>query len=142
MEEFPTEIQNRENTNHGVREEECRDGPISRQKDGVATDKRHDGSASTSDVSDIRLEPASIGQRFSGDSLCIKGFLEADEGECHDREVDELRSGDLDSLDGWGLYVGGSGNGTKLTNQFSTTAALLETWRKLRRAMTSTMQTQ
>ena len=88
MEEFPTEIQNRENTNHGVREEECRDGPVSRQKDGVATDKRHDGSASASDVSDIRLEPASIRQGFSRDSLRIEGFLEADEGKCHDGEVD------------------------------------------------------
>lgn len=96
VEELPTEIQNWEESNHSIRKEECRDGPITRQKDGITADKGHDGSADTSDVGDIRLEPTSVGEGVSGYPLGVEGLLEADEGECHDREVDELRGRYLD----------------------------------------------
>lgn len=60
MEEFPPEVNNREDTYHGVGEKECRDGPVAGKEDGVATDESHDRRACASEIGDVRLEPAAV----------------------------------------------------------------------------------
>lgn len=96
MEKFPPEVNNREDADHSVREEECRDGPVTGKEDGVATDESHGCGADEGDVGDVWLEPAAVWQTFPGNSLGRESFLEADEGESDDGEVDELGGGDLD----------------------------------------------
>lgn len=96
MEQFPPEIDNGEDADHGVGEEECRDGPVARKEDSVATDESHERSACASEVGDVRLEPAAVWQSFPGNALGRESFLETDEGESDDGEVDELGGGDLD----------------------------------------------
>lgn len=96
VKEFPPEVDNREDADHGVREEECRDGPVAGQEDGIATDESHDRCASASEIGDIRLKPAAIWQGFPGDPLGVESFLEADERESDDGEIDELGGSDLE----------------------------------------------
>lgn len=96
MEEFPSKVDNREDADHGVGEKECRDGPIAGKEDGVATDESHDRGADASEVGDVWLEPAAVRQSFPGNALGRESFLEPDEGESDDGEVDELGGGDLD----------------------------------------------
>lgn len=65
MEELPPKVKNGKDADHGVREKECRDGPIPWQEDGVPTNKSHDCRASAGNVSDVRLPPAAVGQGVS-----------------------------------------------------------------------------
>jgi hypothetical protein len=147
VDDLPPKEQHRKHADHGVRKEECRDGPVSREEDGVAADKSHDRGTGASDVGDVRLEPAPVGQGSSIDALGFDCFFETDEGESDDGEVDELRSGDLLFRVSF-TFIGRIGNlkrvgsHTRFTNQFNTTAALLETCRKLSRAMRRTTPTQ
>lgn len=145
VEEFPPEVNNREDADHSVREEECWNGPVAGKEDGVTTDESHGCGADASEVGDVWLEPAAVWQGLPGNALGRESFLEADEGESDDGEVDELGGGDLDlELVGCtGKKLGSEVRAhTKLTNQFSTTDAPLDTCRKLNRPMTSTMPTQ
>lgn len=96
MEQFPAEVNNREDADHGVGEEECRDGPVARKEDGVATDESHKCGACAGEVGDVWLKPAAVWQCFPGNALGRESFLETDEGESDDGEVDELRGGDLE----------------------------------------------
>lgn len=97
MEKLPPEVNNREDADHSVGEEECRDGPVAGKEDGVATDESHGCGADEGDVGDVWLEPAAVWQTFPGNALGRESFLEADEGESDDGEVDELGCGDLGS---------------------------------------------
>lgn len=92
---FPEDEQDREDANHGIRKEKGGNAPLSRQKDGVATNKGHDETSTERVPCEVRLEPAFVGQRISRYALCIASLLEADEGEGHYGEIDELRSCDL-----------------------------------------------
>lgn len=145
VEEFPPEVNNREDADHSVGEEECWDGPISGKEDGVTTDECHGCGADESEVGDVWLEPAAVWQGFPGNALGRESFLEADEGESDDGEIDELGGGDLDfgisRMHGKEIGTGVRTH-TKLTNQFSTTDAPLDTCKKLNRPMASTTPTQ
>lgn len=90
MEKLPSEVQNREETDHSIGEEKCRYRPVAWQENGVSTNECHHGSAGTSNVGDVGLEPAFVREGVPGDSLCLEGFLEANKGECHNGEVDQL----------------------------------------------------
>lgn len=145
MEKFPPEVNNREDADHSVGEEECRDGPVAGKEDSVATDESHGCRAGESEVGDVWLEQTAVWQGFPGNALGRESFLEADEGESDDGEVDELGGGDLDlGLVGYREKEIGTGvrAHTRLTNQFSTTDAPLDTCRKLNRPMMSTTPTQ
>ena len=95
LQQFPPNKQNREHPNHRVREQKGRDVPHSGEEDRIATDESHDEAAGQSIVGEVRLEFAPVGEFVAGEALGFAGFAEADEGEGHDREVDELASRDL-----------------------------------------------
>lgn len=101
MDEFPSEVENREHEDHGIREEECRDGPIAGKKDGVTANNGHGAGTDASEIGDVRLEPTAIRQGFPRNALRVECLLESDESKGDDGEVNELRSGDLNFAVSW-----------------------------------------
>ena len=59
--ELPENEQDREDTNHGIREEESWNAPLSGQKDGIASNKGHDETPGERVPCEVRLEAALVG---------------------------------------------------------------------------------
>lgn len=95
--DLPPKVEDRKDTDHGVREQERSNRPVARQEHLVAPDESHDRRGDASNPGNIGLEPAAVRQSLARDALGFKGPLEPDVRECDHGEIDKLRGRDLDS---------------------------------------------
>lgn len=87
---LPSNVEQRRNTDQGVRGEESGDVPLTRQEDGVATEKQHDEVEDERNVGAVRLEPAVVGQALAVEALDLGGLVEGEVGDADDDVVDDL----------------------------------------------------
>jgi hypothetical protein len=91
LNQLPSNEQDWEKSNHEVTKDERWNIPLARQEYSVSSDKGHDGATDEAIPRKVRLTPSLEGKLVAIKSLSIASTLPEDEGDAHDRIIDELR---------------------------------------------------
>lgn len=95
LQQLPDHEEDREDADHRVAEEECWNVPEPREEDGIAADERHDEGRRECVVCCEGRPPGLVHKGVAVETLYFACLFPLEERECHDGEIDKLRSSNL-----------------------------------------------